>query len=54
MPLTDVVLRNIKPGEKRVGISDEKGLYLEVRVGTPEAKTLSTLRGTAWLHRVRL
>jgi hypothetical protein len=30
MPLTDVVLRKIKPGPKTVRMADEKGLYLEV------------------------
>jgi integrase len=30
MPLTDATIRVAKPGEKRVRLSDEKGLYLEV------------------------
>lgn len=30
MPLTDVVLRKLKPGAKTVRYSDEKGLYLQV------------------------
>ena len=30
MPLTDVAVRNIKPGPKTVRLRDERGLYLEV------------------------
>jgi hypothetical protein len=33
MPLTDVVLRKIKPGPKTIRIADEKGLYLIRREG---------------------
>ena len=28
--LTEIKIRNIKPGEKSVRLSDERGLYLEV------------------------
>ncbi|HPB99703.1 MAG TPA: Arm DNA-binding domain-containing protein, partial [Polyangiaceae bacterium] len=30
MPLTDVTIRNAKPGEKTVKLFDERGLYLEI------------------------
>ena len=30
MPLTDVVVRNTKPGPKTIRLRDERGLYLEV------------------------
>lgn len=33
MPLTDVVIRKTKPGAKRVRLSDERGLYLEIAPG---------------------
>ena len=30
MPLTDVTIRNAKPGEKTVKLFDERRLYLEI------------------------
>ncbi len=30
MPLTDVTVRNAKPGPKTVRLRDERGLYLEI------------------------
>lgn len=30
MPLTDVAVRNAKPGPKTIRIRDERGLYLEI------------------------
>ena len=43
MPLTDIVLRKVKPGLKTVRMADEMGLYLEV----------SPSGGTGWRFKVR-
>ncbi|WP_027190866.1 tyrosine-type recombinase/integrase [Fundidesulfovibrio putealis] len=33
MPLTDIAVRNAKPGEKKIRLRDERGLFLEVSAG---------------------